>query len=270
MRKIIFLIVLCFSLTLLVSCNNDNNVEKEFTSDKLVTELINIQMKEKNEDNSKNYESEIVSDIDELTDKILNMSIFEFEFFAQQHKFNNIKKYMFVLFEKTLIIVAKFADDSSKIEQVKIFRNFTPNQQKADSVTVGWDIFELVEVMGYPNRIVSADKSLAFKLDNGEWVEMILNENMLVSEIKIIDFSTIENPTYVVDSRCGPEDDKPDPQSAVLIKENMTFYEITDLIGRPHKAFGSGAIWYEWTLSDGKLLQVMFSPSWEVVRVLVR
>ena len=54
------------------------------------------------------------------------------------------------------------------------------------------------------------------------------------------------------------KEEKTEVDKAILISENMSFAEVVSLIGKPQRAFGSGAIWYEWDLEENKLLQVMF------------
>lgn len=264
MKKIILVLLICLFFFPITGCNlNDESNKEELTNEKLVTELLNLKKQVKNEKSNENL-LESGDTIVELKAKILNMPIEEFETFSNDYKSINFKAYSFLLFEETLCIVVKYSDDLTKIEKVEIINNFIPNQLKVDSLKVGMNVFELIEIMGYPYVIVlSSINAMDFKIETGEIIRILFDEKLLIKTIQNIDLELelIKNPTYTVDDKCGSGVNKPELSKATLITENMLFDEIVELIGNPHKTFGSGAIWYEWTLKDEKLLQIMFSPN---------
>lgn len=50
----------------------------------------------------------------------------------------------------------------------------------------------------------------------------------------------------------------------------MSYYEVIQTLGSVGLDIGSGAIWYEWLLDDGTILQIQFTPKgWVGVTLLV-
>lgn len=279
MKKIVLLLIFCCSLFLLSGCVTEKPEEKnEFTSEKLSLVLTRLKQKVDTLDNSENEELEIKQDFEDLKKQIISMSIIEFEKFCEEYKSINFRTYSFVLYEKTISIVVKYANDLLKIEDVKIFELFNAELTKIEQLNVGMDVFQVIEKMGYPYVVLlSSINALDYKLENGKIIRIIFDEKMKVLEIKDIDYEAISNPTYTTDDRCDPSGEKIELSKATLIVEKMLFEEVVELIGKPHRTFGSGAIWYEWTLEDGKLLQIMFNPyysngnkSLEVVKIIYK
>ena len=50
----------------------------------------------------------------------------------------------------------------------------------------------------------------------------------------------------------------PTPEEFSDVKEGMTFTEVVELVGRPQREIGSGAVIYEFDLSDGSTYAVYF------------
>ena len=61
----------------------------------------------------------------------------------------------------------------------------------------------------------------------------------------------------VVSDKCDP-DNISDTSKAELIKVDMTFEEVVEILGKPIAEFGSGAIWHEWSLDNDTKLQIQF------------
>ena len=55
--------------------------------------------------------------------------------------------------------------------------------------------------------------------------------------------------------------DLPTSEEFSKVKEGMSFTEVVNLIGRPQRELGSGAIIYEFDLSDGTVCAVYFIPN---------
>lgn len=276
-KKLILLIIICCSLFLSFGCITENPQEKnDFTSEKLASSLSRLKQRIDASDNSENVELEIKQDFEKLREEIINMSMTEYYIFCEDYEYLNFRKYDFISYEETICIVLKYSNVPGKIEDVKIFE--VPNEKlnEVENIKVGMDIFQVIEKMGYPHLVVlTSYKMLEFKLENGKFFRVFLDDNYEVLEVKYWEYETFSNSTCVVDERCDPYAEGVELSKAALITERMLFEEIVELIGKPYTSWGSGAIWYLWKLEDGRILGIHFEDyeqgvgvSLEVVRVV--
>lgn len=188
------------------------------------------------------------------------MSSIDFMLFARNYKSDYFGRYGFVLFDKDTLIIVKFSPNSSSIVDIKVVDNIIPNESTKNQLMKGQKLEEVILLMGYPDKFTKTSyKSLTFRLPNNKLYEVFFDENMLVYDVKYKDLYAHEDPTRYVNENCAPREEKTISKNTILIRENMSFEEVVQLIGKPQRACGSGAICYEWDLEDNKMLKILFT-----------
>lgn len=124
-----------------------------------------------------------------------------------------------------------------------------------------------IMMVGCSNSIENNDDSNAIIRElSPELQNQDIEKNQHISEINkekldpsIEEYQTPIPPFYSVTDECEPnKDNLPSQNEILMIHENMSYAEVINILGKPQRSMGSGALWYEWDLKDGKTLKLMF------------
>jgi hypothetical protein len=246
---------------------DNNNIENtELTNETITSEVVAHRLSSLSANMSEVRTSEEFDDmnlkeeINKIEEDILKMSLKEFELFYKHYTMISFKLFRIIKFDDNLIIIAEMSDEEG-VTKVEIFENVIPTNESILELAEGMDVYQIMKITGFPTAITTTtqEKRFNFQTDTNDPYKVVFDNDFKFIKVEpwIIDHGSIAR---VVSDKCDPEN-VVEASKAVLIKVDMTFEEVVEILGKPIAEFGSGAIWYEWNLDDQTKLQIQFRPS---------
>ena len=233
-------------------------------------DLVKISEKQNENYNDNQIVDPNIDDYLELKNSLLNMTVNELYDFSSLYKGLVHCNYCFISYDKDTNIVIRMSKDCSKIENVSMYPVKSFNKDVISKIQYGMRIEEVVEMIGNPiGSFTSGINSLRFLIDDDTMINVQLVDDLIVSYVTVIQ----NNWVRCVDNNCDP-DNISNASKAELIKLDMTFNEVVEILGKPIAALGSGAIWYEWKLDNDNNLRIHFGTngmqdnSWYVLKII--
>ena len=248
-----------------ISEDNNNTENTELANETITSEVVVHRLSSLSAHMSEVRTSEEIDDmnleeeISKIEEDILKMSLIEFELFYKHYTMISYKPFRIIKFDDNLIIIAEMSDEEG-VTKVDIFENVIPTNESILELSEGMDVYQIMKITGFPTAITTTtqEKRFNFQTDTNDSYKVVFDDDFKFIKVEpwIIDHGRIAR---VVSDKCDPENIV-EASKAVLIKVDMTFEEVVEILGKPIAEFGSGAIWYEWSLDDGTKLQIQFTP----------
>ena len=258
-----------------ISEDNNNIENTELTNETITSEVVAHRLSSLSANMSEVRTSEEIDDmnleeeINKIEEDILKMSLKEFELFYKHYTMISFKPFRIIKFDDNLIIIAEMSDEEG-VTKVEIFENVIPTNESILELAEGMDVYQIMKITGFPTAITTTtqEKRFNFHTDTNDPYKVVFDDEFKFIKIEpwVFDHGSEGR---VVNDKCDPENVS-EASKAELIKVDMTFKEVVEILGKPIAEFGSGAIWYEWLLDDGTILQIQFTPKgWVDVTLLV-
>ena len=199
-------------------------------------------------------------EISKIVEDILKMSLLEFELFYKHYTLIAYKPYRIIKFDDNLIIIAEMSEEEG-VTKVEIFENVVPTNESILELTEGMDVYQIMKITGFPTAITTTtqEKRFNFFTDTLDPYKVVFDDEFKFIKIELWEYDH-GSMGRVVSDKCDSENVS-DTSKAELIKVDMTIDEVVEILGKPIAEFGSGAIWYEWSLDNDTKLQIQFRPN---------
>lgn len=250
MKKIITLLCISFFVIFVFGCNYTNVTNSNKDASKEM-KVLNANI-ESNENNLPN------DSYDVLLNKIKKMNGRQFSDFVVNYHFIVFNDYIFILLDEEKFVFLEITEGEFKIIDGKIMNTITPTQNEINQIKTGQTVEEVLSIMGYPSTVITKMNILGYTLVSNGYYKISFDENMIVTKIVKFEYDYTTDPTVVIDEYCKEVSTKTNIENANLICENMTFREVTEILGAPQRASGSGVIQYQWDLGDDILFLINF------------
>ncbi len=159
-------------------------------------------------------------------------------------------------------------DDFGNVVRYDSFKEQTLDEKNVNQVDSGDDIFEVVSKIGLPSfEGLQSDLSLDFAKSEYLICRIHFENNqqkLLVSTTEILDK---ENPSSWFDTN---KTDLPGIEDAKEIKTGMSLDHIVSILGKPQRDIGSGAIIFEFDLSNCQKADIHLINNTELENVYVK
>lgn len=159
-------------------------------------------------------------------------------------------------------------DDFGNVVRYDSFKEQTLDEKNVNQVHSGDDIFEVVSKIGLPSfEGLQSDLSLDFAKSENLICRIHFENNeqkLLVSTTEILDK---ENPSCWFDAN---KIDLPGIEDAKKIKAGMSLDHIVSILGKPQRDIGSGAIIFEFDLSNCQKTDIHLINNTELENVYVK